>query len=57
MFSITTSKDMNITQFDVRTSNSICEIEEDIYMTHPLGFDNIKEVRKVCRLCNALYGL
>jgi len=33
------------------------EIEEEIYMTHPLGFENIKEAGKVHRLCNALYGV
>jgi hypothetical protein len=33
------------------------EIEEEIHMTHPLGFENIKEAEKVCRLRNALYGV
>jgi hypothetical protein len=55
VFSITITKDMNITQFDVRTSFLYGEINEKIYMTHPLGFENIKEVGKVCRLCIVLY--
>jgi hypothetical protein len=33
------------------------EVEDKIYMTHPLGFENLKEVGKICRLRNALYGL
>jgi hypothetical protein len=42
MFSITTTEDMNITQFDVCTSFLYGEIKDKIYMTHPLGFENIK---------------
>ncbi len=42
VFSITAAKDMNITQFDVHTSFLYGEMEEEIYMTHPLGFENIK---------------
>jgi hypothetical protein len=43
MFSITTIEDINITQFDVCTFFLYGEIEDKIYMTHPLGFVNIKE--------------
>jgi hypothetical protein len=37
MFSITVVEDMNITQFDFCTS-FYGEIEEETYMTQPLGF-------------------
>jgi hypothetical protein len=47
VFSITTTKDMNITQFDVHTSILYGEIEDEFYMTHPLGFENIKEAWKI----------
>jgi hypothetical protein len=50
-------EDMNITQFDICTTFIYGEIEEEIYMTQPLGFENIKEVGKVCRLCKVLNGL
>jgi hypothetical protein len=56
MFSITIVEDMNITQFDFCTSFFYSEIEEEIYMTQPLGFKNIKETRKACRF-KAMYGL
>jgi hypothetical protein len=49
MFSITIVEDMNITQFDFCTSFFYSEIKEEIYMTQPLGFKNIKETRKTCR--------
>jgi hypothetical protein len=35
VFSITTTKDMNITQFDICTIFFYGEIEEEIYMTQP----------------------
>lgn len=57
MFSITTAKDMNITQFDICTTFLYDEIKEEIYMTQRLGFENIKEAGKICRLCKVLYGL
>jgi hypothetical protein len=57
VFSIITTKDMNITQFDVCTTFLYGEIKEEIYMTQPLRFENIKEAGKVCRLHKVLYGL
>jgi hypothetical protein len=57
VLSIIAAKDMNITQFDVCTTFLYGEIKEEIYMTWPLGFENIKEVGKVCRLHKVLYGL
>jgi hypothetical protein len=56
VFSIIVTKDMNITHFDVCTTFLYGEIKEEIYMTWPLGFENIKEVGKVCRLHKLLYG-
>jgi hypothetical protein len=38
MFSITIVEDMKITQFDFCRSILYGEIEEEIYMTQPLGF-------------------
>ncbi len=55
--SIATAKDMNITQFDICTTFLYSEIEEQIYMTQPLGFENINEAGKICKLCKVLYGL
>ncbi len=55
MFSITAIDDMNITQFDVCEFILYGEVEDKIYMTHPLGFENIKEAGKICRLRHALY--
>jgi hypothetical protein len=56
MFSITIVEDMNISQFDFFTFFFYGEIEEETYITQPLGFKNIKEKRKACR-CKAVYGL
>jgi hypothetical protein len=46
VFSIIAVKDMNITQFDICIAFLYGEIKEKIYMTQPLGFENIKEARK-----------
>jgi len=57
VFSIIVVEDMNITQFDICIVFLYGEIKEEIYMTQPLGFENIKEARKNCRLHKVLYGL
>lgn len=57
ILSIATAKDMNITQFDVRTTFLYREIEEEIYMTQPLGFEYRDHLGQVCRLRKSLRTL
>ncbi len=45
VFSIIVVEDMNITQFDICIIFLYGEIKEEIYMTQPLGFENIKEAK------------
>jgi hypothetical protein len=40
VLSIVAPEDMNITQFDVKTTFFYGAIEEEIYMVQPLGFEH-----------------
>lgn len=48
---------MNITQFNVQTAFLYGEIDEEICMTQPMGFEDLDEVGMVCRLQKPLYDL
>jgi hypothetical protein len=47
---------MEIHQVDVKTAFLNGELEEEVYVTQPPGFDN-GDPNIVCRLHKALYGL
>jgi hypothetical protein len=50
------AKNMEIHQVDVKTAFLNGELEEEVYVTQPPGFDN-GDPNIVCRLHKALYGL
>jgi transposase InsO family protein len=57
ILAVAAAEDMNITQFDVKTAYLHGDIEEELYMAQPLGFEDPQHVGEVCRLRKALYGL
>lgn len=55
ILAIAASKNLQLKQFDVKTAFLNSELEEEIYMTQPKGFDD--NSGKVCKLLKSLYGL
>lgn len=55
LFAIAASKNSEIVTFDVKTAFLYGELDDDIYMCIPDGYD--KEPNKICKLNKALYGL
>lgn len=54
MFAIATLNDYHILKFDIKTAFLYGDIQEEIFMQVPEGFN---EPNKVCKLNKALYGL
>ncbi|EOY27051.1 Cysteine-rich RLK (RECEPTOR-like protein kinase) 8, putative [Theobroma cacao] len=52
-----TNLDWDLQQFDVKNAFLHGDLEEELYMKIPPGFDDKKTKRKVCRLKKAVYGL
>jgi hypothetical protein len=57
ILAVAVADDMDITQFDVKTAYLHGEIEEELYMAQPVGFEDPQHEGEVCRLHKALYGL
>lgn len=55
LLSIAASENMHLAQFDVSTAFLYGELEEDIFMHQPEGFEDGSS--KVCKLQRSLYGL
>ncbi|KAA5638265.1 hypothetical protein F3G58_34125, partial [Pseudomonas aeruginosa] len=55
LFALAASKDYNMMTFDVKTAFLYGELEENVYMNIPDGYE--KQPGKVCRLKKSLYGL
>jgi hypothetical protein len=49
--------DLELYQMDVRTVFLNRELNEEIYMDQPLGFETKGQERKVCKLKRSIYGL
>jgi hypothetical protein len=49
--------DLEIHQMDVETAFLHAELEEEIYITQPQGFESVKSPNMVCQLIKSLYGL
>ena len=49
--------DYELDQFDVKTTFLHCNLEEEIYMTQPLGFRAAWKKRLISKLQKLLYGL
>jgi hypothetical protein len=55
LFAIAAAKDWEIEQMDVITAFLYGQVEEDIYIKQPTGFEDGTD--KICKLNRALYGL
>ena len=55
LLAIAAAKDFDLKQFDVKTAFLHGDLDEDIYMAKPDGFDDGSE--KVCHLKKSFYGL
>ena len=55
LLSIAASEEMHLSQFDVSTAFLYGELEEDIFMKQPDGFEDGTD--RVCKLKRSLYGL
>ena len=56
LLSLVVNLDWELRQYDVKNAFLHGELEEEIYMSIPLGFSG-SDGNKVCRLKKALYGL
>uniref|UniRef100_A0A2N9J1S8 Integrase catalytic domain-containing protein n=1 Tax=Fagus sylvatica TaxID=28930 RepID=A0A2N9J1S8_FAGSY len=54
---LTASLDLELEQMDVKTAFLHGDLEEEIYMVQPEGFEAKGKEHKVCRLKKSLYGL
>lgn len=57
LLALASEKDLRIVNFDVQTAFLYGELQEDIYMKQPTGFENKKDPKLVCKLNKSLYGL
>jgi Reverse transcriptase (RNA-dependent DNA polymerase) len=49
--------DYEIWQMDVKTVFLNGDLEEDVYMTQPMSFEDPNKASKVCKLKRSIYGL
>ena len=54
---LTASLDLELEQMDVKTAFLHGDLEEEIYMVQPEGFETKGKEHRVCRLKKSLYGL
>ena len=54
---IAASLDLEVEQFDVKTAFLHGDLEEEIYMEQPEGFEVMGNEKLVCKLKKSLYGL
>jgi hypothetical protein len=57
ILSIVAKQDLELFQMDVKTAFLNGELDEEIYMAQPAGFEAKGHERKVCRLKRYIYGL
>ena len=57
LLAIAAYHDYEIWQMDVKTAFLNGNLLEDVYMTHPEGFDIPEESQKICKLQRSIYGL
>jgi hypothetical protein len=55
LFEVPASKNMKLKHFDMKTTFLYGELEEEVYLEQPEGFDDGNG--RVCRLKQSLYGL
>ena len=49
--------DLELFQMDVKTTFLNGELDDEIYMDQPIGFEVKEQRHKVCRLKRSIYGL
>ncbi|CAL8997356.1 unnamed protein product [Prunus brigantina] len=57
LLALAANKDWNLYQMDVKNAFLHGELDREIYMTQPMGFENEVHPEYVCKLKKALYGL
>ena len=57
ILAIMARKDIELYQMKVKTAFLNGELNEEIYMDQPLGFELKRQERKVCKLKRSIYGL
>ena len=57
ILAIVSQLDLELYQMDVKTAFLNVELDEEIYMTQPMGFEVKGQERKVCKLKCSIYGL
>ena len=57
LLAIVAFHDYEIRQKDVKTVFLNGNLEEDVYVTHPTGFEDSENAGKVCKLLKSIYGL
>ena len=57
ILAIVAKMELELYQMDVKTAFLNGELDEEIYMDQPLGFESKGEERKVCKLKRSIYGL
>ncbi|KAL9261785.1 Retrovirus-related Pol polyprotein from transposon TNT 1-94-like protein [Drosera capensis] len=57
LLSMVAVKDLHLEQLDVKTTFLHCDLEEELYMMQPKGFEGKGKEDMVCRLKKSLYGL
>lgn len=57
ILALAAQKQWTVFQFDVKSAFLNGDLEEEVYVSQPPGFENWKEENKVYRLRKALYGL
>ena len=57
IMAITTHFDLELHKMDVRTTFLNRDLVEDIYMSQPIGFEEVGKENMVCKLQKSIYGL
>ena len=57
MLAIAAFYDYEIWQMDVKTAFLNGKLDDDVYMTQPVGFEDPNNAGKVCKLQRSIYGL
>jgi hypothetical protein len=57
LFAIAAAYDLEIEQMDVKTAFLYGDIDTEVYVEQPQGFEVVGQTTKVCKLKKALYGL
>jgi len=57
ILSLVVAKDLNLEQLDVKEAFLHGDLEEEIHIQHPQGYEVKGKEKLVCRLKKSLYGL